>query len=113
MGALVDKSMPSEVALYDAIPHGEGGRQRGPSTTLLLNVALRVARRVPLTKLVELDGDSCPYLAVLIVATLVWAGKTLIIPEGTQITIISREAFDNMLLKEASCNCNNYGLVSR
>ena len=39
-------------------------------------------------------------------------GKTLVVPEGTRITTITREAFDNMLLKEASHNYDNYGLVS-
>ena len=47
------------------------------------------------------------------VATLAWAGKTLVVPEGTRITTMMREAFNNMLLKEASHNYDNYGLVSR
>ena len=45
-------------------------------------------------------------------ATLAWVGKTLVVPEGTRITMMSREAFDNMLLKEAGCNYDNYRLVS-
>ena len=45
--------------------------------------------RVPLTKLVELDGDVHPYLAALMVATLMvaalaWVGETLVVPEGTR-----------------------------
>ena len=71
-----------------------------------------LARRVPLTKLAELDGDVRPYLATLMVATLAWAGETLVVPEGTHITTMTREAFNNMLLKEASRNYDNYGLVS-
>ena len=47
------------------------------------------------------------------VATLAWAGETLLVLEGTQITIMTREAFNNMLLKETGCNYDNYGLVSR
>ena len=104
--------MPIAAALFDAIPRGEGGRQRGLSKTLLFDVARGLARRVPLTKLVELDGDVHPYLTTLMVATLAWAGKTLVVPEGTHITTMTREAFDNMLLKEASHNYDNYGLVS-
>ena len=80
---------------------------------LLFNVARRLAHRVPLTKLVELDGDVCPYLVTLMVATLAWAGETLVVPEGTRISTMTREAFDNMLLKEAGHNYDNYGLVSR
>ena len=109
---LVDKSMPIAAALFDAILRGEGGKRRGLGKTLLFNVAHGLARRVPLTKLVELDGDVCPYLAALMVATLAWAGKTLIVPEGTRVTMMMRQAFDNMLLKEASHNYSNYGLVS-
>ena len=46
------------------------------------------------------------------VAALAWAGETLVVPEGTCITMMTREAFNNMLLKEASHNYNNYGPVS-
>ena len=85
----------------------------GPSRTLLFDVTRGLARRVPLTKLVELDGDVRPYLAALMVATLARAGETLVVPEGTRISTMTREAFDNMLMKEAGCNYDNYGLVSR
>ena len=47
------------------------------------------------------------------VAALAWAGETLVVPEGMRITMMTREAFENMLLKEASCNYDNYGLVSQ
>ena len=109
---LVDKSTPVAAALFDAIPRGEGGKRRGPYRTLLFDVTRGLARRVPLTKLVKLDGDVHPYLATLMVATLAWAGKTLVVPEGTHITTMIREAFNNMLLKEAGHNYDNYGLVS-
>ena len=80
---------------------------------LLFDVARRLAHRVPLTKLVELDGDVRLYLATLMVAALALAGKTLVVPEGTRISTMTREAFDNMLLKEARHNYDNYRLVSR
>ena len=110
---LVDKSTPVVAAIFDAIPQGEGGRWRGPGKTLLFDVACGLAQSVPLTKLVELDGDVHPYLAVLIVATLAWVGKALVVPEGTYITMMTREALDNMLSKESGCNYNNCRLVSR
>ena len=75
IAALVDKSMPIVAALFDAIPSGKGGRQRWPSKTLLFVVACGLARRVPLTKLVELDGDIRLYLSALMVATLAQVGK--------------------------------------
>ena len=113
IAALVDKSTPIVETLFDAIPRGEGEKWRGPSRALLFDIACGLAHRVLSTKLVELDGDVCPYLTVLMVATLVQAGKTLVVPEGTHITTMTREAFDNMLLKEASRNYDNYRLVSR
>ena len=105
--------MPVAAALFDAIPRGKGGKWRGPSRTLLFNVTHGLARQVPLTKLVELDGDVRPYLTALMVAALVRAGKTLVVLEGTRISTMTREAFNNMLLKEAGHNYDNYGLVSR
>ena len=61
--------------------------------------------------MVHLDGDLHPYLAVLMVATLVWVGKALVMSEGIQITIITREAFNNILVEEANHNYDNYGMV--
>ena len=109
----MDKSTPAAAALFDAIPRGEGGKRRGPSRTLLFDVTCGLAHHVLLTKLVELDSDVRLYLATLMVAALAQAGETLVVPEGTHISTMTREAFDNMLLKEAGRNYNNYGLVSR
>ena len=109
----MDKSTPAAAALFDAIPRGEGGKRRGPSRTLLFDVARGLACRVPLTKLVELDGDVHPYLAALMVAALARVGETLVVPEGMRLSTMTREAFNNMLLKEAGRNYDNYGLVSR
>ena len=100
-------------ALFDAIPRGKGGKRRGPSRTLLFDVACGLACQVPLTKLVELDGNVCPYLTALMVAALAQAGETLVVPEGTRISTMTREAFDNMLLKEAGRNYDNYRLVTQ
>ena len=50
--SLVDPKTPAVNFIGDTVPHGEGGRRRGPSRTLLFDVAHGLARRVPLTKLV-------------------------------------------------------------
>ena len=113
MAMLVDKSIPTVAAFYGAIPCGKGGGGRGLAKTLLFDITCGLAKRVLLTKLVELDGDVSAYLTVLIVAALGWAGKTLVVLEGMQITMIIMEAFNNMFLKEASHSNDNYGLVSR
>ena len=46
------------------------------------------------------------------VAALAWAGETLVVAEGTWTTTMTREALNNMLLKEASHIYDNYRLVS-
>ena len=83
--SLVDPSAPSVNNAFtpDVIPRGESGRRRGPSRTLLFDVARGLARRVPLTKLV--DGDVRPYLAALMVAALVRAHETLTIPDTLKL----------------------------
>ena len=67
---LVDKSMPTVVALYDAFLCNERARQRRPKKTLLFDIAYKLAHRIPLTKLVEVYRDICLPLAALIVAIL-------------------------------------------
>ena len=79
MTRLVDPSAPA-VNFVDQIPRGEGGRRRGPARTLLFDVARGLARRVPLTKLVALDGDVRPFLASLMVSALQRAKDKLVVP---------------------------------
>ena len=70
---------------------------------LLFGVAGGLACRVPLSKLVELDGCIYLYLTVLMVSTLAWESEALVMPDGKQITMITGEAFENMVLKDSSC----------
>ena len=86
---LVDPAAPS-VNFIDQLPRGEGGRRRGPSRTLLFDVARGLARRVPLTKLVALDGDVRPYLASLMVAALHRAKDKLVVPDDLEIQAVTR-----------------------
>ena len=84
--SLVDPSVPSvNASMPDVIPRGESGRRRGPSRTLFLDVAGGLTHRVPLTKLVELDDNVPPYLAMLMVAALVQAHETLTIPDTLKL----------------------------
>ena len=57
--------------------------ERAQGKTLIFDVAYGLAQRVPLTKLVELDGDVPLYLATLMVTVLVQVGEILVLPEGT------------------------------
>ena len=85
--SLVDPSAPfvNNAFTPDVIPQGESGHRRGPSRTLLFDVARGLACQVPLTKLVELDGDMRPYLAMLMVAALMRAHETLTIPDTLKL----------------------------
>ena len=44
MAMLVDKSTPTVAALFDAILHGKGGRQRVPGKTLLFDITHGLAK---------------------------------------------------------------------
>ena len=67
VATLVDKSTYTVMALYDATLHGKGGRQKGLGNPLLFDIAYGLAHRVPLVKLVKLDGDVCSYVTALMV----------------------------------------------
>ena len=83
--------------MYDSLPRGEAGHRRGPARTLLYDVARGLARRVPLTKLIELDSDVRPFLASLIVAALHKAGGTLVVPDTMNLRRVTETEFQAML----------------
>ena len=107
--ALVDSSAPT-VNFLQSVPRGSA---RAPARTLLHDVARGLARRVPLTKLVELDGDVRPYLASLMVAALQRANESLIIPQGVDVKRITQAEFDNMLAASAGQQYANYGAIAQ
>ena len=110
---LVDPKSPSpSVNVGDVLPRGDGGRRRGPSRTMLFDVARGLARRVPLTKLAQLDGDVRPYLAALMVSALHRAGDSLIVPDELDVQRVTRREFENMLAREAGKTYDNYGTIS-
>lgn len=78
---LVDPSAPAINAanLYPT------GAKKGPARMMLNDIARGLARRVPLTKLVQLDGDVRPYLAALMIAALHRAGDELVVPDNMKI----------------------------
>ena len=89
---LIDPSTPT-VNFTDYVPRGENGRRKGPARELLLDVARGLARRVPLTKLVALDGDVRPYLASLMVAAMHKAKDKLIVPNDMEVEKVSPQVF--------------------
>ena len=106
---MADKSATINIA--DLIPRESTRGRRGPSRTLLFDVARGMARRIPLTKLVQLDSDVRPYLASLMIAAMAKAGDRLAYPEGMALQPMTKAAFDNMLLEDASKVYDNYGLI--
>ena len=85
--SLVNPSVPSvnNAFMLEMISRGQSSQMRGPSCTLLFDVARGQACQVPLTKLVELDSNVQPYLAALMVATLVRGHETLTIPDTLKL----------------------------
>lgn len=83
--------------MLELVPRGDGVRCLGPVKSMLIDVARGLARRVPLTKLVALDSDICPYLAVLMVAALHRAKNKLVVPNDLEILKLTQEQFDLML----------------
>ena len=53
-----------------------------------------------------------PYLAMLMVAALVWTHEMLTIPDILQLQWVSMEAFENMLQAEVGKAYNNYRAIS-
>ena len=107
--ALTDPSAPS-INLAEAFPRGESRRK--PARTVMFDIARGLARRVPLTKLVALDGDVRPYLAALMVAALHRAKDTLVVPDDLRIQTVTREHFENMLAEQAGRTYDNYGMIA-
>ena len=113
--SLVDSSTPSGNNTFtpDMICRRESSCRHRPLHILLFNVAKGLACRVPLTKLVELDGNVRPYLAVLMVASLLRVHEMLTIPNILQLWLVSMEAFKYMLQVEAGKLYDNYGVISQ
>ena len=80
---------------------------------MLNDIARGLARCVPLTKLVQLDGDVRPYLASLMIAALNKAGDELVVPDTLRIQKLTEEAFDNLLKAEAGRTYDNYGTIAK
>ena len=68
---------------------------------MLFDVARGLARRVPLTKLVDLDYNVRLFLAALMVSALHWAGKKLIVLTGLEFERVATSIFNEMIAKKA------------
>ena len=71
--------------MLEIVPWGDGGGCRRPAKSMLIDVDRGIARRVPLTKLVALDSNIHPYLALLMLAALNYAKDKLVVPDNLEI----------------------------
>ena len=61
------------------------------SRTMLMDVAQGFARRVPMTKLIQMDSDIRPYLAALMIATLNYHGEILRISDLLNFQVMPKD----------------------
>lgn len=108
--AIVDPSAPA-VNTANLLP--TGAQRRAPARTMLQDIAKGMARRVPLTKLVSLDGDVRPYLASLLVSAMHRAGDQLVVPNDLKIKTLTTDEFENLLRMQAGQNYDNYGMIAK
>ena len=81
------------------------------SCSMMWDVARGFARRVPMTKLVHMDSDIRPYLAALMIAALYHHGKTLKFPQGMKYEILPVKDWENMIMKDAARNYDQWGVI--
>ena len=74
-------------------------------------VARGFACRVPMTKLVHLDADIRPYLAAIMIDALKHPKETLKIPDSIIYKIIPDAGCQNMIMRGASKNYDQYGAI--
>ena len=109
VAALVDPSTPT-INGANLLP--AGALKTGPARTMLQDIAKGLARRIPLTKLIELDADIRPYLASLMVAAMHKAGDTIVVPTDLKIRPITTENFEALLQSQAGESYDNYGRLA-
>jgi hypothetical protein len=79
---------------------------------MLFDIARGLARRVPITKLVALDGDVRPYLASLMISAIHRAGDALVIPDDLKLKRVTIDTFNEMIKREAGRTYDNYGMIA-
>ena len=77
----------------------------------LFDVACSFARRVPLTRVAEVDADVRPYLAALMVAAMYRAGQPLVVPDNLALQRVTKEQFEEYLTSLAGTSYENWGAL--
>lgn len=79
---------------------------------MLFNIAKGIAHKVPLTNLVLVDSNLCPYLAVLLVAVRYKVGNGIQVPKKRNMIMLT-EDFEKFLANEEAKFNNNYDTLAR
>ena len=101
-----DQLIPQAAPTY---PKSAVRGEYGPQT--LFNVARGFSRRVPLTRLLEVEPDMRPYLASIIVRAVQKAGDSLVIPASLNVQRVSDDEFECNQLHLAARTYNMYGAL--
>ena len=94
--AICDRPHVDTLPVY-TLPRADRGARRGPVHTLLSDIVRGMGRRIPLTKLAELDADLRPYLTSLMISAMQKAGDALVIPKNMNLRRVTEQEFTNML----------------
>jgi hypothetical protein len=81
-----------QTAATELLPR-RGVRRDYPAQSLF-DIARGFSRRIPMSRLVEIEPDIRPYLASLIVRAVHKAGDALVVPRNLRIQSLAEEEFD-------------------
>ena len=98
-----------QIAANELLP-----RRRGePATQRLFDVARGFSRRVPMSRLLEIEPEIRPYLATLVVRAVHRAQDTLCIPQDLDVRRLSDSEFEKYQLGLAAKTYNHYGALQQ
>ena len=86
---------------------------REPAQNLLFDIECTLAKKMLLMKLVELDLDVRPYIAVLMVAAMAKAGQVLYVPRRLEVRKVSETEIDSLLRTMAGQQYHSHGILGR
>lgn len=88
-------------------------RRPGDYTQNLFDVARAFNKRVPMSRLVEIEPDLRPYLASIIIAALQKARETITVPADMPVNRVSQDDFDAHLMRLATRQYPTYGILEQ
>ena len=88
---------------------------RRPSNAILslYDVARTFSRRIPLSRLVQIEPDIRPYLASVLVAAMQEAKDTLTVPADVKLRVVSPDQFQAHLLELATKKYKTYSILQQ